>query len=149
MSRGLILFFIFFSSILYSENSDIDYTTLPFKKTFAKRIDTPPKIDGFLNDDVWNLAIVQSEFLQKEPYNLAEPTYKSELRILYDDDFIYVSFNLLDPNPNKLRKPLGRRDDWGSAFGNNSDNIWFGFDTMDDNKNAFSLFLLLKPMSLT
>ena len=47
MSRGLILFFIFFSSILYSENSDIDYTTLPFKKTFAKRIDIPPKIDGF------------------------------------------------------------------------------------------------------
>ncbi len=138
MSRGLILFITFFSVILYSQNSDIDYTKLPFKKTFAKRIDSPPKIDGLINDDVWNLAIVQSDFLQKEPYNLAKPTYKSELRILYDDDFIYVSFNLLDPNPNKLRKPLGRRDDWGSAFGNSSDNIWFGFDTMDDNKNAFS-----------
>ena len=51
---------------------------------------------------------------------------------------LYVSFNLLDPNPNRLRKPLGRRDDWSSVFGDNSDHVWFGFDTMDDNKNAFS-----------
>ena len=137
MDRYLIfvLLIVFASS---QNSSAIDYTKLPFKKTFAKRTNISPVIDGLIDDDVWNLAIVQSDFLQTAPYNLVNPTYKTEMRILYDNDFIYISFNSLDPNPTNLRKPLGRRDDWGSVFSDNSDNIWIGFDTMDDNKNAFS-----------
>ena len=98
----------------------------------------PPIIDGKLNDEVWAKTTVHSDFLQYRPNNLAEPTFKTEVRILYDDDFIYLSFNNLDPDPEKIRSTLGRRDDWTSSFGSSGDYIIFNLDSRNNDKNGNS-----------
>ena len=72
-------------SVLRSaSDSDFDPGTLVLKEVFARRTDTPPKIDGDLSDSVWDKALVISEFFQTEPEDLAQPTEKTEVRLLYD-----------------------------------------------------------------
>ena len=135
--RKFLFIFIVSSIGLSNDNSNpIDISQLPFKKVIATRVIDPPKIDGKLDDDVWKDATVHSDFLQFRPNNLGKPTFETEIRILYDDNFIYLSFNNLDSHPEKIRKTLGRRDDWSSSFDQESDYITFGFDSRNDNKNA-------------
>src|SRR5262245_31418179 len=57
----------------------------------AMRTADPPKIDGRLDDAAWQHAPVDTKFTQKFPDEAKPPTEKTELRLLYDDDAIYVA----------------------------------------------------------
>tara|TARA_B100001750_G_scaffold172339_1_gene140590 strand:- start:433 stop:2862 length:2430 start_codon:yes stop_codon:yes gene_type:complete len=143
MANSILRFFspiIIVSSIGFSneKTNTIDFSQLALKKVSAMRTIEPPIIDGKLNDEAWAKTTVHSDFLQYRPNNLAEPTFKTEVRILYDDDFIYLSFNNLDPDPEKIRSTLGRRDDWTSSFGSSGDYIIFNIDSRNNDKNGNS-----------
>ena len=143
MANSILRFFfpiIIVSSIGFSNDNTntINISHLALKKVSAMRTIEPPIIDGKLNDEVWAKTTVHSDFLQYRPNNLAEPTFKTEVRILYDDDFIYLSFNNLDPDPEKIRSTLGRRDDWTSSFGSSGDYIIFNLDSRNNDKNGNS-----------
>ena len=63
------------------------------------RTDTPPVIDGVLDDAVWANAAYLDEFHQIIPVEYAEPTERTEVRLLYDDDALYVAAKLfIDPD---------------------------------------------------
>ncbi|HJM10890.1 MAG TPA: hypothetical protein QGF40_05845, partial [Candidatus Marinimicrobia bacterium] len=51
-----------------------DPESLLFKTTHAVRVDSPPTIDGLLDDSVWEMAIPVTDLIQTEPDNLAKPT---------------------------------------------------------------------------
>lgn len=55
------------------------------------RTDTPPVIDGVLDDAVWDNAAYIDEFHQIIPVEYGEPTERTEIRLLYDDDALYVA----------------------------------------------------------
>ena len=62
------------------------------------RTDTPPLIDGVLDDAVWDNAAYIDEFHQIIPVEYAEPTERTEIRLLYDDDALYVAAKMfIDP----------------------------------------------------
>ena len=79
-----------------------DYTQLKFKSYSGSRTDIPPIIDGNIDDDAWNNATLLDDFLQFEPYNLISPTVRTEVRVLYDDNNLYIAFINFDPNPDKI-----------------------------------------------
>ena len=58
-----------------------DYTKLKNKIYKSTRTETPPIIDGNLDDEVWGNAVVLDDFLQFEPYNLIAPTVRTEARM--------------------------------------------------------------------
>ncbi len=54
------------------------------------RAETPPIIDGVM-DEVWNTAVAIDDLHQVNPIEYAEPSEKTVIRVLYDEDFLYVS----------------------------------------------------------
>ena len=72
-------------------------------KSFSiTRTDVPPIIDGQIDDPAWKHATVVEDFHQIEPQYREDPTEKTIVRIMYDDDYLYVSADLQDSEPDKI-----------------------------------------------
>jgi hypothetical protein len=72
-------------------------------KTFKIiRTDTPPTIDGKIDDPVWQHAMVVKDFHQIRPDYREAPTEETLVRVLYDDDYLYISADLRDSEPDKI-----------------------------------------------
>lgn len=58
----------------------------------------PPVIDGVLDDAVWQDAAFIDEFHQIIPVEYAPLSERTEVRLLYDDDALYVGVKMfIDP----------------------------------------------------
>ncbi|MHB1844266.1 MAG: DUF5916 domain-containing protein, partial [Deltaproteobacteria bacterium] len=78
----------------------------------AVRAPHAPRLDGRLDDPVWQLAPPESGFTQQYPKDGSPPTERTEVRVLYDDDDLYVRVRCLDDEPGAIVERLARRDDW-------------------------------------
>jgi len=72
------------------------------KSTSIARTDTPPTVDGALDDDAWRQAVVVSDLHQLKPVEYAEPTERTKFLLLYDDDAIYVGVRAFDRSPDEI-----------------------------------------------
>ena len=77
--------------MIFSQNV-IDPESLRYKVAYANRCEVSPVIDGVLNDSAWYNSIIISDFLQLVPVEFDKPSEKTEVRILYDDNALYMSF---------------------------------------------------------
>jgi len=75
----------------------------------AVRTVIAPKIDGQLNEESWKQAPVFTEFVQNYPVFRGQLTNRTEVRLLYDDNAVYVSAFMQD-DPALVRKQLTARD---------------------------------------
>src|SRR5688572_6933869 len=74
----------------------------------AVRIETAPRIDGKLDEPAWAAAPAVSSFTQRDP-NDGQPSSKAAVvRMLYDDEALYVGARIEGSGPITFR--LGRRD---------------------------------------
>jgi hypothetical protein len=103
----------------------------------AVKTDHSPKIDGILDDSVWQKAPVATNFIQNFPKAGELATVKTEVRILYDNSSIYIGAMLYD-DPNSIRKQITARDEEQQ-----SDVDYFSvfFDTYNDNQNGFQFLV--------
>jgi len=63
----------------------------PGQKTIeVVRTDTPPVIDGLLDDEVWQQAALIDDLHQVNPVEYDAPSERTEVYILYDDRTLYV-----------------------------------------------------------
>jgi hypothetical protein len=76
----------------------------------ATRAATAPVLDGKTDDPAWQNAQVIDQFLQYQPKKGAETRFKTEVRITYDDKYIYVLGRMYDPAPDSIVSLLSRRD---------------------------------------
>jgi hypothetical protein len=103
------------------------------KRTAATWTDTAPLLDGRIDEAAWELADVVSDFVQKDPANRMAPTKRTEVRVLYDDDNLYVGWINFDDKPDQIVANDMRRDaimlgeDYAAVF----------LDTFRDRRNAF------------
>ena len=68
------------------------------KSIHLVRTASPPVIDGVLDDAVWADAAYVDEFHQIIPVEYATPSERTEVRILFDDDALYVGVKMfIDP----------------------------------------------------
>ncbi len=79
------------------------------KNLQAVKTTQPPKIDGSLNDEAWRAAAIATDFIQNFPQTGQPPSAKTEVRILYDDNAIYIGAMIYD-DPALIRKQLTARD---------------------------------------
>jgi hypothetical protein len=96
----------------------------------------PPRIDGILDDEVWQHAPVSDNFLQKEPTEGELPTEKTTVQIVYDDEALYVGVMCYDGEPDKIVARLTRRDG-----GVEADHVVLNLDPHHDHQtgNLFSV----------
>ena len=118
-------------SALFANSSEIESDALRFKSMSAVRTNTSPKIDGNLDDAEWANAIVLDDFIQYEPYNLESPSVETEVRVLYDDYYVYIAFQNYDPDPSSIMDRISRRDDY-EAIEKSVDWVGFGIDSNND-----------------
>lgn len=103
----------------------------------AIRISEKPKIDGKLDDKIWQNAPVATDFIQESP-DVGKPATKdTEVKIVYDDDAIYIAARLYD-DPALIRKQLTARDDEQSK---DIDYFSVLLDTYHDKQNAFQFLV--------
>ena len=77
-------------------------------------------IDGRIDEDAWKSAQLLSDFRQIQPTEGAPASQRTEVRIMYDDQAIYVAARLYDSLGAKgIRAPLARRDQLLDGNGNN------------------------------
>lgn len=79
----------------------------------ASRITGAIVVDGKLTDEAWSQLTPWSAFSQQSPDEGAAPTERTDVRIGYDDDALYVGVRAYDARPDLVERRLSRRD--GSA----------------------------------
>ena len=98
-----------------------------------KRATGPIKIDGVLDDEAWQNADVADNFRQYFPFDTSAAMAQTEARMVYDDNYLYISGKLWNLGPRNYVVPSLRRDFRGEAF----DGFTVILDTYKDKTNAF------------
>jgi Domain of unknown function (DUF5916)/Carbohydrate family 9 binding domain-like len=99
----------------------------------ASRVTEAPSIDGTLDEGVWQNAAPLAGFVQAEPFEGQPASEHTEVRILYDDEAIYVGVVLHDRDPSLIVTTDTRRD----AELDEMDSFVMIFDTFRDQQNGF------------
>ncbi|MFN4111035.1 MAG: hypothetical protein ACK4G1_02080, partial [Ignavibacteria bacterium] len=68
----------------------------------AFKVNGKPNIDGLINDSLWLYAEPISDFLQQEPIAGKPPSFKTEVRILYNENSLFIGVMCYDPEPDKI-----------------------------------------------
>jgi hypothetical protein len=85
------------------------------KVLHAESITENITIDGKINEEVWKTASVATDFVMYEPDN-GKPIStdkKTDVKVLYDNNAIYVAAFLYDNNPAKIKTEITNRDVFG------------------------------------
>lgn len=90
-----------------------------------------PVIDGFIDDEVWDLVEWSGDFVQQEPYENAEPSQQTAFKVLYDDNNLYFAVRAFDNEPEKIEKMLTRRDEFAGDW------IGIAIDSYNDDLTGF------------
>ncbi len=91
-----------------------------------------PRLDGVLDDDVWQACPAVDHFTQVLPNDGAEPTERTLVMVAYDEDALYVGARLYDSDPGGIVGRLGRRDSFTP-----SDKFVLSVDSYHDHRTAF------------
>ena len=102
------------------------------KSLTAKFITEEIKVDGALDEAVWQSADVASDFWQYFPADSSLANYQTEIRILYNETMLYVGIRAESDGNDYVVTSL-RRD----YSGPRNDNVSLLFDTFNDGTNAF------------
>jgi len=97
----------------------------------AVRAQTVIDVDGRLDEPVWAEAPPITEFIQEDPAEGEPGTERTEFRVAYDDDAIYIGAMLYDRSPITTR--LARRDPGGGDF----DYITISLDSYHDHETTY------------
>ncbi len=94
---------------------------------------SPPEIDGHLDDPAWQQAQPITEFTQSQPNEGAPSTERTEVRVLYDAEYLYISAMMWDSQPDQMVATVLRRDE----SHNDNDAFAVTLDTFHDHRNGF------------
>ena len=80
-----------------------------------------PTVDGRLDEAVWKEAPVAMDFVQQRPDPGARATERTEARVLYDDDAVYIGMRMYTDDPAGISTAIARRDytgytDWAQVM---------------------------------
>ncbi len=98
--------------------------------TFATE---PPRIDGQLDDAIWQRAAVITEFVQRSPIEGAPATEDTEVYIAFDSTHLYIAMYAHYSNPGIMRANRVDRD--RASFSDDTISVYF--DTFLDQQRAF------------
>ena len=108
-------------------------TSLPIGVAVATGVSDPPLIDGRLDDAAWGPVAPMTGFTQREPQDGRPASERTEVRVVFDDEALYVGVWAFDSRPAEI--VLGERIRDYQV--DQSDNVVLIFDTYKDEQNGF------------
>ena len=100
------------------------------------RVETPPVIDGRLDDDIWQRASKVSGFKTWRPDYGKSPGGDTIVYTAYDAENMYFAFRAFDPEPSKIKASMASRDtirpdDW----------ICINLDSFNDQQSLYAFYV--------
>jgi len=124
-STWAILLGLLFSSLLFSQQPEE-------REVRAVRTVESIAVDGKLDEPAWRKAEVIDNLIQREPQEGEPITEPTEIRILYDDEYLYIGVICTDSHPDRIVASEMRRD----APLEDNDYFEIYLDTYHDHRNA-------------
>jgi hypothetical protein len=90
------------------------------------------RIDGRLDEPAWRAAPPTRHFVQGVPTEGAPPAQPTEVRVLYDDDALYVGAHMFESDTSRIVDRLVRRDQEGQF-----DDFAVAIDPNRDRRTAY------------
>ena len=106
-------------------------THAPRAAVGAVRVDSPPAIDGRLDDEAWAGVSAADGFTQQDPDEGRPATERTELRVAYDDVALYIGARMFDREAVLISRRLSSRDDDSDA-----DTLEIYLDPMHDHQTG-------------
>jgi hypothetical protein len=98
----------------------------------AQQTSDPVTLDGRLDEAVWKQAELRDDFTQQFPLDGAAPSMRTTFQVAFDEKYLYIGVQALDPDPAQIAAPLARRDSLVGA-----DFIELVIDTRHDHDNGY------------
>jgi len=95
-------------------------------------------IDGIFDEEIWKTSEIATDFVMYSPDN-GKPQSKesrTEVKVVYDNEAIYVASTMYEADPNKIPKELTARDDIGTA-----DLFGITINGFNDEQQYFSFYV--------
>ena len=135
-----IVTFFLNNSGAFGQNANIIPMDSAYKRVYPISVilpDQAPKIDGKLDDYVWqHVGQWTQDFVQAQPFERYPTDYTTRAKIFRDDKYIYVGIYCYDPHPENIIGFIGLRDD--NSVG---DQVCIAFDTYHDFRAAPELYV--------
>jgi len=103
------------------------------RRADAVRVQENIRVDGVLDEAVWQQAPTIGDFVQSEPNPGQPPSEQTEVRVAYTDSALFIAVYSKDSEPGRILATEMARD--GALY--NDDNIQILIDTFDDGRNAY------------
>ncbi|MGD2245509.1 MAG: DUF5916 domain-containing protein [Candidatus Aminicenantes bacterium] len=97
----------------------------------VSRTESPPKIDGLIEDNCWADVQPVSGFFQFDPFNGERASEETLVWAVYDQKHIYFAFLMKDARPEQIWAELTPRNDY-----ENNDSITVILDTYNDKRTS-------------
>jgi len=99
------------------------------------RLSGPITLDGYSDEPAWQ-AIEPLPLTAFMPIYRGTPTERTEIRVAYDDNYLYVAGRMYDSEPHLIQATTYKRDNIVLK----DDKLVIVLDTFNDNENALSFF---------
>jgi hypothetical protein len=109
----------------------------PPKTTGVTRTMIAPKIDGVLDEAVWEDAIVVKDMHQVKPVEYAAPSEPTQFLLLYTDNALYIGVRAFDSKPDEIRARMLRQ---GGGL-RSEDRVKIVLDPFHDRRSGFAFLV--------
>lgn len=128
-------FLLFVSIPVFAQDAEIFKPDSIKKEMLAVEIAGSIKVDGVLNEAEWDLTKPSPNFIQVEPLQGEAPNFATEVKVLYNRQYLYFGIFCRD----SLGKKAIRATDFGRDFDlRKHDHVNLSFDGFNDNRNAMA-----------
>jgi len=122
------------SMLLFAAEAAATFTINGERKSLEiYRTDTPPVIDGKLDDAVWQSTRSIDDFHQTSPGDGSPPTEQTVVRVTFDDEYLYIAANLRDSDPRRIQ---AKQMIQGKNF-YSDDRFWVTLDSFNNKRNDY------------
>ena len=97
--------------------------------------DLPPRIDGNLDDEIWQNSPLTEDFITYNPSYGEVLPQKTQVWMAYDKKNLYFAFKCYDSEPGKIKTSITRRDGMFS-----DDWVGLSLDALGNKQTAYDLF---------
>jgi hypothetical protein len=133
LAAFLLIFLPFLSLNAQDQPAPTRKNVLPKRVYMTVRlVGPPPKIDGKLDDPCWmTQGEWQGNFTQREPHEGQPGSQPTQMKILYDDKYVYVAIRAFDTELASQPRLRGKRDEF------TGDIVGVNFDSYFDKRTGF------------
>jgi len=129
MRKRIAILISFFILLLFSNA----FGQWRLKQTTAKKTTEPIVIDGVIDEAEWKGAPEVSDFIQLQPRRGELAQFRTVVKIIYDDGFIYFGYLCFDSQPENIAARLVKRDSDLKP----DDSVYVFLDTFNDKQSAY------------